>query len=372
MDADLEFCVEDAGCNKSLLAFSHRGARRFALYEFLQAFPVNRLFLRDARSGWYNGQVGELGLNPREVAASLAASLARLSATWSGATGSSMGGYAAILYGCLLGVDSVLAFSPQTILESIYPDSPDPALPCSMPDLAPIVARAPRTKIYVVCGEDDVVDMFYAARIASLPNVTVLTIVGADHLIIKWLYDRGELGGVFREWIAGGTAPILQSASALADPAILRGLQVAVEAHHRGQQAIAVEALSPIVAQRPGWVGAKCMLGRSLLKSGNPALAETFLRSAVDLDPTLPEAPRYLARALMAQDKLEQALHFFQLAVELLPEWAEAYYDIGECHYKSGDENASRRAFLRALELKPDWPMPRERMTELGFELFAG
>ena len=372
MDAPREFRVEATGSDASLIAFSHRGAKGFALYEFLQGFSLNRLFVRDPRSGWYNGFVDGLGGNPHEVSASLASSFACLSSSWSGATGSSMGGYAALLYGCLLGLDSVLAFSPQTILDPIYPDSPDPALPCSMPDLVPVVMRAPETKIHLVCGEDDVMDMFHAARLASLPNVTVLTIAGADHLSIKWLYDRGELAGVFRDWIAGRIAPIFRQATVLSDSTIVHGLKVAVEAHCRGQQAIAVEALSPIVAAKPDWVGAKCMLGRSLLKLGKPAVAEDVLRSAVELDPSLSEAPRYLGRALMAQHKLEQALHFFERAVELLPGCAEAYYDIGDCQFMSGNLVASKQAFVRASQLKPEWAMPRERMAELGFDVSAG
>jgi len=55
-------------------------------------------------------------------------------------------------------------------------------------------------------------------------------------------------------------------------------------------------------------------------------------------------------------DNYEEAIEHFDKAIELEPDYAEAYYNRG-CIYKDGDHRQAIRDFTKAIELRPDYAM---------------
>ena len=89
-------------------------------FEFFAAtgdLPVKRLFVRDPRRAWYHrGMLGH-GRSLVTLAKSLEQLIGRYEPHRVVMAGSSMGGYGALVFGTLLGADTVVCFSPQTVLD---------------------------------------------------------------------------------------------------------------------------------------------------------------------------------------------------------------------------------------------------------------
>jgi pimeloyl-ACP methyl ester carboxylesterase len=104
--------------------------------------------------------------------------------------GASGGGYAALLFGSLLDVDSVIAFQPPTLLRS---QDKDPRYV----DVKPLLNGATR---YHVFGDLDVSDptdphhVSHCERLADSPNVVVYK---KHHFTMKSMRDSGELRRIF-------------------------------------------------------------------------------------------------------------------------------------------------------------------------------
>ena len=73
-----------------------------------------------------------------------------------------------------------------------------------------------------------------------------------------------------------------------------------------------------------------------------------------------------LARQLTGSDKIDDALAILDLAGEEFPQSGMVPFLQGEALLKKGDRPAAIARFRRALELQPQNPMIRRRLTELG------
>src|SRR3982750_3658104 len=60
---------------------------------------------------------------------------------------------------------------------------------------------------------------------------------------------------------------------------------------------------------------------------------------------------------------LPAAIELYKKAIKILPEFAEAEYQIGNPYLSLKDRVAAEAAFRKALEIRPDWTLP---MSSLG------
>ena len=89
-------------------------------FEFFKAtgeIPVKRLFVRDLHQAWYHRGIPGHGSTLETAAASLGELIAGRDVERLVVAGNSAGGYAALVFGTLLGADAALCFAPQSILE---------------------------------------------------------------------------------------------------------------------------------------------------------------------------------------------------------------------------------------------------------------
>ena len=80
-------------------------------------WPVSKIYVRDLNNLWYHGEHPGIGGGVDDLAKHLSTLVDRANAREVVTVGGSMGGYAAILFGCLLGAQKVVAFGPQVFID---------------------------------------------------------------------------------------------------------------------------------------------------------------------------------------------------------------------------------------------------------------
>ncbi len=117
-----------------------------------------------------------------------------------------MGGYAAILFGCLLDADQVLAFSARTLVDGQRRDIcvSDRGFELVQAvsrlrraqrqyfDLRPIIEQSKARGVNLYYASDLRADKWHAERLEGLPNVTLHRFEMGGHSMIRTLRDRGD------------------------------------------------------------------------------------------------------------------------------------------------------------------------------------
>jgi protein O-GlcNAc transferase len=115
----------------------------------------------------------------------------------------------------------------------------------------------------------------------------------------------------------------------------------------------------------PRHAQAQLNLGDVLLQQGKGPAAAPHLDQAITLIGRKPDAayPHYL-RAKIYTDESEtaKAVSDLQRAVELRPDFAEAWSDLGNARKTLSDENGALSDFRRAVSLSPDDPVAQYRL----------
>jgi hypothetical protein len=183
----------------------------FEFFNVAAGLPVSKLFIRDLDQVWYQRGVRGLGSTVPEVRDALAAQLDRFEHVVF--LGGSSGGYAALLLGALLGVDRVLAFSPQTFVgrgrrmlhrdrrwpKEIAEMRRSPALSSAYLDLKPVLRDAPASRFDIYFGSGNRLDRLHARRVRAIPGVSIHAQKTDSHGVQRQMRDAGLLDGVLRE-----------------------------------------------------------------------------------------------------------------------------------------------------------------------------
>jgi hypothetical protein len=188
------------------------GVPTFEFFRTLEQLGVDALFVRDPSQSWYQSPIEGFG----DTTIAMASHLGRLLTEHFGdrrvlAIGNSMGGWAAMLFGYLCSLDSVIAISPQTFISrALRGRHADWRWSCqldaihdpSFDDLEPLLRSlsAPRISIYV--GANDHLDMLHAHRLAHAPGVKVTVLDQCGHDAARHLRDQGLLHPMLQSRIA--------------------------------------------------------------------------------------------------------------------------------------------------------------------------
>jgi len=199
------------------------GIPPFEFFSLTGSMPVKRLFVRDLRQAWYHRGIPGHGSTITQVADSLSALLERAEIDRLVVAGTSAGGYAALVFGTLLGADSVLCFAPQTVLDlEILAGMDDHrwddrlgrqyaagAVDGRWTDLRDALPRARRTdtdyrgtEYRIYFAEKLPADRRHAERLAGLPGVRLYGFGHPGHNIARSLRDVGVLERVLRGAVA--------------------------------------------------------------------------------------------------------------------------------------------------------------------------
>jgi pimeloyl-ACP methyl ester carboxylesterase len=197
------------------------GIPPFEFFSLTGSIPVKRLFVRDLRQAWYHRGVPHHGATLAEVAESLGRLIAPHEVDRLVVAGNSAGGYAALLFGALLGADTVLSFAPQTVLDldllagmgdhrwddRLEPLAAASGLDTRFADLRQVLPAARRADTAYQIYFDDTLrsDRLHAERLAGVRGVRLYRFGRGSHSIARSLRETGALGRVLRDALWPGS-----------------------------------------------------------------------------------------------------------------------------------------------------------------------
>ena len=169
--------------------------------------PVKRAYVRDLNQAWYHLGAPGVGETIDEIAATLRGVIEEAAVRRVVTVGHSAGGYAAILFGALLGADRSIAFSPPTSLDPAIRTSigetrslerlrilaqsggPDPRYE----DLRDVLATRCRGEVEIHYSAHNPLDVLQAQRVADLPRVRTIEHEHTGHNVVKLMRNDGSL-----------------------------------------------------------------------------------------------------------------------------------------------------------------------------------
>ena len=203
-----------------LVAFGGINSRSgIAPYEFSSLTGrsgVKRLYVRDLHQSWYHRGMPGHGDELMDVAVALRKVVAQRRAQRLVVVGNSAGGYAALVFGTLLGADVVLAFSPQTILnleslarmddhrwdEKIQALEDAAAFDPDWVDLARALPAARQAETeYRVFFDDTHKDRAHGERLDGLDGVRLFRFGRGEHELVRQLREVGALSRIIEHAI---------------------------------------------------------------------------------------------------------------------------------------------------------------------------
>jgi hypothetical protein len=192
------------------LALQVGGIPPFELFNLVSDLNVGKLFVRDLVGAFYHQGVKGLGVSIPEVADELGRLLAGAGRTVF--VGPSAGGYAALLFGSLVGADEVHAFSAATFLDDTHrrlwrddrwPEQmrrvrAGPPVNRQFLDLKPVLRGRPPKNAHLHFGARHRLDRHHASRMRRITGVSLHPHQSDAHMLAKELRDRGELKEIIR------------------------------------------------------------------------------------------------------------------------------------------------------------------------------
>lgn len=216
-----------------LIAFGGMmGGLGIAPFEFFRAtggFPIKRIFVRDLQRAWYHRGIRDGGNNIDELAVTLKRLLDPHEIDRLVVTGTSAGGYAALVFGALLGADTAISFAPQTVLDlevlgEMGDHRWDPQLKRMQAngwinpqwtDLREALPRCRRADTRLQLHFDPTMgfDREHCERLAGLEGIEMIPREGGGHNIAKDMRGKGELEALLRAALTDPAAPNTTSSS---------------------------------------------------------------------------------------------------------------------------------------------------------------
>lgn len=217
--------IEDFSSDSPALLLAFAGLhQRFGMpvFEFdriTSRLPVKRLLMRDLTQSKYQQGVPGVGTGVGEVAAYLKRRIDATGCRRVVAVGGSAGGFAALLFGHLLEVEEVHAFSPQTFIDTEnrarYGDDRSEAIHANVNrdcaqdrqyfDLANVfAANQVGTAFHVHYGNRHLLDTIHAKRMESFANIQLHEYDYDGHSVVRKLKEDGMLEAILRSAIGPG------------------------------------------------------------------------------------------------------------------------------------------------------------------------
>lgn len=262
----------------SSFALRDYGPGAFSFRHFFEPHSTSTdlLFIKDWKNQWYNRSLSGLGHNHAEVTSTLRAKLDGYESV--STFGSSMGGYAALMFGDAIGARRVIAASPQTFLRQPYPRYKPKVHTGEYLDLRE--RHFERVKdIDIFIGEECLFDIYQCLPFMHIPNVHLHFVPETFHVPVEHWGRVGILARLATSICTqNADGYIDRLSSSYAGSKVARGLHLpslgsriidAVEGYYLQQYERAVDALRGIVEMEPDWLGARSLLGQSLLRNGD-------------------------------------------------------------------------------------------------------
>ncbi len=187
---------------------------------------VSRILLRDHRRSWYHTGIEGVGTDVQSVLSFLKDAIAAIAPERIVTTGASAGGYAAMLFGDLLGANEVHAFAPQTFLglnamrtrreprwraENLIMEREGRLRP-EYASLAEVLDQSHSSKPiqHVWFDPGSQPDAVHVRQVQHVPRVRLHALARGDHDVAEMLANRGDLVRILTAATRGEPTPSIE------------------------------------------------------------------------------------------------------------------------------------------------------------------
>jgi tetratricopeptide (TPR) repeat protein len=219
------FKVETRASEDVCVAFSSRDTApgKFTFFKTLSNSRANVIYLNDYSNSWFLQGTPDF---PDEVffISWLRKQIDVLKAPSGKLTmiGASMGAYAALKYGAILGADRIFSLGPESELciplgRSITSISADFK---GKGNIAGLEYKNPKD-VLIISGSNDIVDLYSASRFQSCnPEIDVRLIRNRTHVVAKYLNAQFNLDNIVSGFLSKGDRSFLDNAETMSVPSL--------------------------------------------------------------------------------------------------------------------------------------------------------
>lgn len=97
-------------------------------------------------------------------------------------------------------------------------------------------------------------------------------------------------------------------------------------------------------------------LGDIYMRRDDLKKAESYFKKSIDISPDDHALAYNVAEILFAAGKTDDAIKYYDLAIQINPQWAKSYMQRGYAYLNKGDIKKAIESFKKYLELAPDAP----------------
>jgi esterase/lipase len=181
----------------------------FEFKKILSNYNCHQIFIKDSKQSWYQS-----GIEGYPTINSLKIKLGELIEDYNDVIfiGNSMGGYAAIMFGVLLNVDNVIAFSPQTFIDYYrriyYKDIRWPIQIKKIHNLnidkidnlkSKLKLKKYKTSINIYYSISDKLDKIHSERLKKIKQCNLYSFNYGGHNLVKAMKENKELFKILDE-----------------------------------------------------------------------------------------------------------------------------------------------------------------------------
>ena len=201
----------------------------FEFFGLTSGLDVDKLYVRDHGQAWYQAGLPGVASNLGAIADYLRDTIAEADARRVVMVGNSMGGYAAMVFGALVGADVVHSFAPQSFVDHLHRlwhrDTRWRKQMRAMYRLPEnrhldarrlLAGRRAGCPIHVYYDAGDRLDAIHAERLDGLPGIELHAYSSGGHGVVRHMKASGELQGLLQGAISGDApSPANSSAGAV-------------------------------------------------------------------------------------------------------------------------------------------------------------
>jgi len=359
---------------KRLVVFFGAKDLSFEKYNFFQTgreLPEHCLFLNNGVNHWYQYGVPGVGADFATTVDAIKHWRDVLGVEEVLTIGTSMGGYGAIQYGAALNA-RVLAFATDARLMDKHSQSSRHFIkegPPSCPDLCELLAKTP-TDVTLFAGERDAVDLHSASQFNRIDCVRAISLIGSDHILPTYLSRQARLVPLLRSFVAGNGIPHQPDAGdALTCHGYVENAFAAFDATQEQDWTRCEAAARSALEAYPHGEAANLLLGRALLQQDR--VEDALMRLAVcsASQPDDIEAKTLLALALRRVGARAQARHVYDQILLQKPGSHRSWYALCILALDAGDLHAALSAGRKAAKIFPSSKLYQDRVENIEARL---
>ncbi len=310
--------IQNESSDELIIVFSGIHAINFMGYKLLSEYSANKLFIRDPTKGWYNRNIPGLSTdanNLKDVIEKVVSAYDRTKIT---TFGSSMGGYAALLFGLQLKVGRILVFSAQVKLNTGLPNNPASMDNIIYPDLNPLIESAKDTRIEYFFGMEEITDFYHIQYCSEFSHIKIHCIINAPHNVMGYFNTFGQLKPLLINYLENNKLPAgILEIDFWKNKTLLNSIIEVLESFSNNKLLESTKKLESLLQEVPNWSGglvflAKMYRQQRLYKSALDAAQKSiFLNSQLDI------AHHELGMVQFAYNNYPAAIDSFNNAIDL-------------------------------------------------------